>query len=311
MTTLAESGLSSGNRKSPKRLEALLIGAPGTRKTVIAHSMPRTRTLDFDNGLQSVEWAILAGKINKRLEDIVYETILPKSAGEEGMAEMLNRACDIVDAWIEEEDKGPDFEWDTLIVDSASFMTDAAIGLALTENARVGISEALKNAHKGMTKDARERGLYVVPMRIQDWGSASNLFMKAVRQWKAIGKNLIITAHEYERTTDEGMILSIQPNVIGQLREKLPAAFDEVWYTVLKATTKEVMVRLRVHPDAKREAKTRLGCLDLEEDADFLAIRKKVAGFYKVPEEMLWAAYHGSAGREKAEQELADEAVAI
>lgn len=317
-TTLAESGLSAPNRKHIKRLQVLLIGAPGSWKTTIAHSMPRTRTLDFDDGMQSVEWAILAGKINKSMDEIAYETILPKSAGEEGMADMLNRATDLADEWIAEEDipaeewhKPYPQYWDTLVVDSASFMTDAAIGLALTENARVGISESMKKATLGMKKEVRDRGLYIVPMRVQDWGSAGNLFMKAVRQWKAMGKNLIITAHEYERTDENGTILSIQPNVIGQLREKLPAAFDEVWYSTIKATAREVSVKLRVQPDAKREAKTRLGCLDLEESANFPALRQKVAAFYGVGEDLLWTAYHGREGREQAEKEAAEEAVLV
>jgi replication-associated recombination protein RarA len=74
-TNLAESGLSSGNKT--KRLHVLLWGPPGSWKTVMAHGMPNTRTIDFDDGLQSVEWAILAGKIKKELSDIIYKTILP------------------------------------------------------------------------------------------------------------------------------------------------------------------------------------------------------------------------------------------
>lgn len=310
-TNLAESGISAANRTKPKRLQMLLIGAPGSRKTVIAHSMPRTRTLDFDDGMQSVEWAILAGVLKKELRDIVYETILPKSPGEAGMSEMLNHACDIVDAWIEEEDRGPEFEWDTLVVDSASFMMDAAIGLALEENRRLDISKSLKESMAGMKKEVRDRGLYIVPMRMQDWGSAGNLFMKAARQWKALGKNLIITAHEWERTNESGTVLSIQPNVVGQLREKLPAMFDEVYYTKIKATQRGVDIVLRVQPDSLREAKTRLGCLEMEEPADFAALRKKVAAFYRVDESLLWTAYHGTEGREKAEAELAEESIAV
>lgn len=315
VTTLAESGISSGNQTKPKRLQGLIVGAPGSRKTVTAHSMPGTRTLDFDDGMQSVEWAILAGILQKEMNEIVYETILPTSPGEEGMAKMLDHACDIVDQWIEDEDIPP-AEWDrpypqfweTLVVDSASFMMDGALGLALTENQRVELSKSLSVGKAGLTKKQRERGLYIVPMRIQDWGSSGSLFMKAVRQWKTLGKNLIITAHEYHNTTEDGVLLGIQPNVVGQLRSKLPAAFDEVWYTKYKTTLKDVDVVFRVQPDAKREAKTRLGCLDVEEPANFEAIRKKVVKFYKTREDMIWTAYHGSEGRLQAEAEAAKEA---
>jgi len=62
-TTLAESGLSAGKIR---RLHVIIFGPPGSWKTVMAHGMPNTRTVDFDDGLQSVEWAILEGKIKKR-----------------------------------------------------------------------------------------------------------------------------------------------------------------------------------------------------------------------------------------------------
>jgi len=317
-TTLAKSGLSSAERTHPKRLQVLLVGAPGSRKTVISHSMPRTRTIDFDDGMQSVEWAVLAGVLGKSLEEIVYETVLPNSINEEGMAEMLNHACDVEDEWIRDEDIPPEEWdraypqfWDTLVIDSASFMMDGALGLALTENQRVELSKSLSVGRAGLSKARRERGLYIVPMRIQDWGSAGNLFLKCIRQWKKLGKNLIITAHEYYNFDDAGTLLGIQPNVVGQLRQKLPAAFDEVWYTKIKATAKDVDVVLRVAPDAKREARTRLGCLDHEEPADFNVLRAKVAKFYKRPEDDLWRAYHGTEGKRLAEEESAREVEAI
>lgn len=311
-TTLAESGISTGSRI--KRLHVLIVGPPGSRKTVMAHSMPMTRTLDFDDGMQSVEWAVLAGVLKKELNEIVYKTLTPSSVNEDGMAEMLNDACDTVDQWIADEDIPPeewDKEypqfWDTLIVDSASFMTDAAIGLGLKENQRVELSKSLEVARAGLKKERRDRGIYIVPMRIQDWGSSGNLFMKAIRQWKRLGKNLIITAHDYYNYDDSGILQAIQPNVIGQLRSKLPAAFDEVWYSKVKATPKEISVVFRTAPDSKREARTRLGCLEVEEEANFTTIKEKVAKFYSRKPEDLWKAYHGAAGVEQAIREAAKE----
>ena len=74
MTTLAQSGLSAGKIK---RLQAIIFGPPGKSKTVSAHSMPNTPTNDFDDGMQSVEWAVKSGTIKKELLEIVYETIVP------------------------------------------------------------------------------------------------------------------------------------------------------------------------------------------------------------------------------------------
>lgn len=317
-TTLAQSGLSAANPNKVKRLHALIVGAPGHRKTVTAHHMPRTRTIDFDDGMQSVEWAILAGVIKKEMNEIVYETVVrdkieKREVGKkiiESTVEQLHRATDQVDEWIEEEDipteewdkPYPQF-WDTLIIDSASFMTDAAIELGLIENDRLDMSRTLK--------DQRSKGTILTPMRVQDWGAASTLFMKAIKQWKSLGKNLIVIAHEYEKTTDSGMVLAYQPAVIGQLRSKLPGAFDEVWYTKPKGSRDKYTINFVTGGDAKREAKTRLGCLDYEEEADFEHIKKKVAKFYGVKPEQLWTPYHGTKGRQRAEEEEAENAVTI
>lgn len=321
-TTLAESGISAANRTKPKRLEALIIGAPGSRKTVTAHTLPNTRTLDFDNGMQSVEWAILEGVLKKKLSEVVFETITVPSGSkmlEEKLADMLDHAMDQVDEWIEEEDIDPakwdkpypQF-WDTLIVDSASFMMDNALGLALTENKRIKLSNSLDGAGAGLSKKRKERGLYVAPMRIQDWGSAGSLFMRAVRHFRGLGKNLIITAHEYtEIDEDTGSVVAIRPNVVGQLRTKLPAAFDEVWYTKVKPHKDNVEVFFRLQPESKREAKSRLGCLGIEHEGNFAEMRKKVAKFYGVDESLLWTAYHGTEGRLQAEREQEEESVAV
>lgn len=310
MTTLAESGI--GGSGKIKRLNLLLYGPPGTWKTVTAHHMPRTRTLDFDDGMQSVEWAIRQGIIKKELNEIVYHTIHVGSDRDEA----LNQAVDKVDEWIAEEDepawnKPYPQHWDTLIVDSASFMTDASIWLALSENKRLGLSKSMEEMVKGLSKEKKERGLLVKPMRMQDWGSSTALFMDAVAQWKSIGKNLVIVAHEYEKTDDEGNLLAVQPLVVGQLRNKLPASMDEVWYAKIKGQKADAKAVFQTKPDSKRELKSRLGCLDAEESGDFQAIKAKVAKFYRVPEERIWTAYHGTQGREQAEREQAANAVTI
>ena len=136
VTTLAESGLSSA--ESGRRLQVLLYGPPGTWKTVNAHHMPRTRTIDLDDGMQSVEWAILAGKLPKTMEEIVYRTILPPHNLDAKQNNVLQEAQDTLDFWLEEEELPADEwhgryeqQWDTLIIDSLSALTEASIGHGL------------------------------------------------------------------------------------------------------------------------------------------------------------------------------------
>lgn len=278
----------SGDR--PNLLNLLFYGPPKRGKTVTAHGLPRTRTLDFDNGLLSLVWAINNGVIEKRLEDIVYRTILPPSDPKRGKM-LLDVATDQVDDWIKEEDIPDDEwdrpyekEWDTLIIDSATQLTEAAIMKGLREGYTLNLSKSWER----YTGDLR-------PMGVQDWGHASQLFVKFIEQMKSLGKNVVLIAHEYHVTDAEGTITAITPNVIGQLRQKLAGMFDEVWYMDVKGSRSKPEYFIQTTPDTLRNLGSRLSVLDPVEPADFIAIRAKIAkALGKKPEE-LWQALHGKA----------------
>lgn len=297
VTTLAKSGLSSGNKT--KRLHALLWGPPGSWKTVMAHGMPNTRTIDFDDGMQSVEWAILAGKIKKSMNEVVFETILPTGKDKDGVATMLDKATDVIDKWLEEESipeneweeycketHGLDVpypqHWDTLIIDSASGLNEAAIVLGLKENNRLNQSESWKAW--------KSDGWRVRPMRIQDWGSAGHLEVKFIEMCRAIGKNVIVIAHQYENTDDKGTVISYDPLLIGQNRQLVPKDFDEVWYAHITGTRQEPVGKIQTTNGGKRNCGSRLGCLNPIEVLNFYKFREKVAKFYGIDPELLWTA---------------------
>lgn len=293
VTTMAESGLSVVG--SGRRLQLLLYGPPGTWKTVNAHHMPRTRTLDLDDGMQSVEWAILSGNLPKKMEEIVFRTILPPHDLDDKKNNVLQECWDTVDFWLAEEDLPPDewhgrYEqhWDTLIVDSLSALTEASIIHGLRENNRLKLSQSWGSMTKGGIR----------PMKIQDWGAASILFMKFINHCRNSGKNVILIAHEYVDTDDEGNLMAIQPKVIGQLRQDLPKDFDEVWYARIKGTKNDPKGIFQTQPDSLRRLRTRHGCLDPDEPADFAAIKKKIADFYNIPVESIWRAAHGEKERQ-------------
>lgn len=305
-TTLALSGLSS--ERSGRRLQLLIWGPPGTWKTVNAHHLPRTRTLDLDNGLQSVEWAVLAGKLDKTLEEIVYRTILPPHDLDDKKNKVLQEAQDQLDFWLAEEDIPPEewdrpYEqfWDTLVVDSLSALTEASIIHGLRENNRLGMSHSWENMERGGVR----------PMKVQDWGAASILFMKFIHHCRNSGKNLVLIAHEYADTDSEGGIIAYQPKVIGQLRQDLPKDFDEVWYARIKGTKNDAKGIFQTQPDPLRRLRSRIGCLNPEEEADFSKIKKKIAKFYKVPEESLWRAAHGSEERAEMIETEVEETISI
>lgn len=311
-TTLALSGLGASEEERSRarkagitlppyvrRLHLLLYGPPKTGKTVAAHSLPNTRTLDIDDGMQSVHWAIATGKIKKRPEEIVYATI-KQPAGNFKSTYVIDAATDVVDGWLADEnippsewDKPYPQFWDTLIIDGGTGMTEAAIVKALSENNRLGLSKSFEKL---------KEKLGITPMMIQDWGSAASLFMKALTQWRAIGKNIVLICHEYAETDENGTVLSYDPLLIGQLRQKIPGSFDEVWYMMVEGTRKDPKYLFQTTPDSRHRLGSRLGCLDPVESSDFAAIKKKIAKFYGVNEETLWVAAHGTEEIE-AEQE--------
>lgn len=324
-TTLALSGIGAlANPDVPnlpryvKRLNLLLWGPPGTSKTVTSHTLPNTRTLDLDDGMQSVEWAIKKGTIKKDPSEIVYKTILPDPRDRRS-TRVIDECTDTVDEWLADEDIPPEEWdkpypqfWDTLIIDGGSGLMDASMIKALHENARLELSHSL----------SRLTGrVGIVPMMIQDWGSAGSLFQSAINQWRAIGKNLVLICHEYieyETTIGKngqkiqtGTIDAICPLAIGQLRHKLPKDFDEVWYSHVTGTRQKPEYKVQTTPDPLRQLRSRLGCLDPIEAVDFAAIKKKIARFYEVPEDRLWIAAHGAAEREQVQIEEAEESGGI
>ncbi|MGD9631382.1 MAG: AAA family ATPase [Pyrinomonadaceae bacterium] len=316
-TTLAHSGLGSGTQQ--KRLKMLLWGPFGTRKTVSAHFLPNTRTLDLDDGMQSVEWAIRAGILTRptwgadwtmqqKLMDIVYATILPPMTMDEAHDKVFDQAADQIEEWSKEEDI-PTAEWeaycrektkseyypegyvytqfwDTLIIDSGSSLTSAVIPIALKEMDRLELSKSWSNRKiKGLT-----------PVMIQDRGALNILFKKFMRLAFGTAKNVVLICHEYVNMDKKGNIIGYEPALSGQLRADVPKDFDEVWYCNIKGTAKQPKGVFQTQPDTQKKCRTRLGCVDpVIEGSDFSAIRQQVATFYGVSVDKLWVSPKGTA----------------
>lgn len=326
-TTLAQSGLGAKGRKKFRRLKLLLYGPFGTWKTVNAHHLPNTRTLDLDDGLQSVEWAIRAGKlrrpnwpddwtVDQMLNDIVHTTIIPPKSLDEKLNKVFDQAVEQIEAWVAEEDIPPEEweerclaahdtvykqHWDTLIIDSGTALTSASMMLALQETDRLGLSQSMERKKlKGLT-----------PRMIQDYGAAGILFEKFMTLVNGTGKNIVLVCHEYNSTTKSGALEAVEPALIGRLRNDVPKDFDEVWYTKVKGTAQESKGIFQTQPDPLHRCRSRLGCLAHEETADFSAIRQKVADFYDVDPAELWVAAHGTEEAVEFAKEEAANAVAI
>jgi len=239
---------------------------------VKAHTWPGTRTLDFDDGMLSVMWAIKAGIIKKKPEDIIYATIgereEEKERGKHGFVKLpmaLDRATEQIDDWTEEGG------FSTLIVDSATALNQYCMLKGAKSMDSFGYSTSWTKALK--------ENLFIP--RIQDFGGSKNMFSQFAEWTLSLPYNVIYTAHQFEDTTDSGLVRQYQPLLIGSLREDIPRMFDEVWYCYVNNDGKFTS---RTVTDKKHICKSRLGCLDPEETAfSYTEIREKVKAFWGSP----------------------------
>lgn len=263
MSTLADFKPSDG-------MHVLVYGPPGSGKTVFAHSFPRTRTLDLDNGMGSVAWAIREGVIDKKLEDVVYETIRERDLdrGVVQSATALDWATDTLDTWLEDRD-----EWDTLVIDSATALNEMVINKGLEANAKLGISKS----------NAQAKSMGIRVMKFQDWGAGMNLFTQFT-EWirsELHNKNIVMVCHEYEKTNDSGAVVSVEPALIGQLRQRVAKDFGEVYYAEVTGTKAAPKFQLMTKQANRYVCKSRLGCLPIYVPAHYDSIREIVDEYWK------------------------------
>lgn len=249
----------------------MLYGPPGSGKTVFAHNWPRTRTLDLDQGMQSVAWAIREGIIKgKTLDEIVYATITEsdRKKGRVQKSTAWDRCTDKLDEWLDASD-----EWDTLIVDSATALNALAINAALDANATLGLSKS--------KQDSKTSNLTI--LRMQDWGSAMSMFTDFIdwlRSSDFEGKTIILIAHEYETTDSAGSLVRYDPLLIGQLRSRITKDFGEVYYCTVEGTRAAPKYIIQTQKDARHNCKSRYGCLPDKMPQDYNEWKKTIEDYW-------------------------------
>lgn len=271
MTTLAE-------LKPGGPWHILWYGRPGTGKTVAAHTWPRTRTIDADQGMASVLWAIKAGIIDKKPEEVYYETIYEKEVSKSGFvkkATAVDWMTQTVDRWYEKERD----QWDTLIIDSGTGVNEFVFVRAL-EN----MGELKTDKGKSYSQSwADSKRLEMQVRRIQDYTGAGTLFRQFIENCRTmIDKHFILICHERTETNDEGSVIERLPLLIGQqLRQDIPRMFSEVWWQHTGGASVNLRYLTRTKGDPIVMAKTRVGCIDPEEEfLTYDKLVKKVEAFW-------------------------------
>lgn len=130
-------------------------------------------------------------------------------------------------------------KYKTIIVDSTSSMTDLAMERAMNLDPKRSPSNGpLWNVHYGIVK---------------------NLIEGKLRQIIGFNTNLVVTSHiDIVRDEQTGAIVGITPMLTGQLREKIPGAFQEVYYASTKRVQNKTEWVLQTVPIGYTKARSRL-----------------------------------------------------
>lgn len=271
------------------RSEVLIYGPPKSGKTVLWSTFPPPfRVIDADNGLKSVAWAFKAGKTSMKspTELVGYRPheALDKPYPDHAVA--FDKVCDMVDHWFSAPEVGK-WEGGTLVIDSFTEMNEWAINKGLELNQKLpDAKKPLSRSHEINLK-AQARLL----TGQQDYKSAMaflDTFIWPVRVMCAQhNRNLVVVCHEYTEETEndsgERVILRYRPLLIGQLRERFPKSFDDLWHmtTYHKGGIPEFKVQM--HAGAKFLAGTRWGAImSAEEEPDYRQMLAKVKAYHNV-----------------------------
>lgn len=269
----------------------LIYGSPGSGKTVMASTYPAPlRWLDYDEGWDSVLWAMKAGICPHKPEDI--RRVVPQDTfdkkGKLVRATGYWQTLDAINYWISDEHIG---EWKTLVIDPMTTLNRFAMHAGLEISGTHLRSSGKDKAEPSITTTQRAG---IVVWGIQDYRPAQSLFDQILtfnehslrKIAKGYNKYVVLLCHVYEkyrapdRIGDLPNLVGVEPDLMGRHRTDIPKDCDEVYYIRNEGTKKEPEFMVQTISDSFTFAKSRYGCLDMREPADFRKIHAKVASFY-------------------------------
>ena len=269
------------------RTEAMIVGRPGSGKTVVAGGFPgpfRWLAADGETCIKSLRWAFKEGKMSiTDMRQLVAYVPAEDYSKEYYLAspQAFNKMTDMIDYWFGEDE--PNWRGGSLVLDSASEINNWVMNLALSINASLPRPDKPLSQSHNINLKAKVRIL----RGQQDYNSAMALFetflLDLRLQCARHNRNLIVLCHEHhdeERDEDKGIVrlVGIKPALYGQLRINVPKSFDDVWYMQVY-NGKDFKVQMQA--DHLRDAKTRWGgIMKHEEPANYRYLIGKVRDYH-------------------------------
>jgi len=254
-------------------INAVLMGKPGVGKTALLSSFPRVRVFDFDKKIKSAlnpDWLAKLG----RVPDLEYETFSER--GLVGGYAITHNAFDDACRWFDNSMKpGVRDSFEYWGVDSVTSLTDLAMNKALI---------VLGGSKRSTTHDtASKTGLAM--LQKQDFGGINSLVKQFLRMLLDSGKGVIAIVHEKETTNESGLLVSVDPLLIGQNVQAVPAMFQNVWHLRMEGVPPRHVRRLYTDFDGIRMARSEVGIGTIDEPTyDKIIKRLKEREAIKRPE---------------------------
>lgn len=213
-------------------IKVMLVGESGTGKSTLASSFP-TPGFIFDFGGEVVSYRGL---------DFDYEQYPISSAGwakYEKDLKTLQKCLTDGTRFPDEEGKQEKGQYQTVIIDNVSAMTDLAMERALQMNMkRSAVGGPLWNEHYGLVKNLMEGNL---------------------RRILNLNCNLVLIAHLHVITDQEtGAVVGVEPRMTGTLSVEVPAYFSEVYYCTTKREGGDTKWFVQTVPIGRNHGRSRL-----------------------------------------------------
>lgn len=269
----------------------LIYGPSGGGKTVMSSTYPAPlRYIDYDDGWKSILWAIKKGICPHKADQ--FKRVVPKddfdAKGKLIKATGYEQTLEAINYWIDDERID---SWRTMVIDPMTTLNRFSM------HAGMQISGTLMKVGGSPVKSesyAVSQTYGIMVWGVQDYRPAQSLldqiltFNKySLREIaKAYKKHIILICHEYEKYKAPEQIgglptlMGVEPDLMGRHRTDIVKDCDEVYHIRNDGTAQAAKFQVRTIGNAMYVAKSRYGCLDQYEPADFRTLDGKIRAFY-------------------------------
>jgi hypothetical protein len=222
----------------------LLLGPPGGGKTVLGCRLfPKTYVLVADmNFASGVRYL---AKINETENVVGFDTVAIDETGKKlGPQEWYPRMFKLLDIATKDPNIG------AIFIDSATFVADYII-------AKIAMCSDPANIRMPAGKESFDK-----------WAQYLATWRGLILELRASGKKIIMSAHETKDKDESDSIFKYTIALSGQIAQKLPNMFSDVWRCEVEESGQTVKYKVRLLGNIRHELKNNFGWTEVSLDSD-------------------------------------------